>query len=110
MWNLVRNAVKFSPPGSRISITSFNDAADGFTLEFSDQGVGIEPELLPLVFEPLQQGDDTMQRRHGGLGLGLFIARGLTEAQHGTLTVVSEGHGRGATFRLGLKTAAQPTQ
>lgn len=109
MLNLVKNAVKFSPSGSSISIASVNDAAGDFTLEFADHGIGIAPELLPLVFDPLQQGDDTMQRRYGGLGLGLFIARGLTEAQHGTLTVTSEGRGRGATFRLSLKASAPKT-
>ena len=110
MWNLVKNAVKFSPQGSSISITSVNDAFGGLALEFADHGIGIAPELLPLVFDPLQQGDDTMQRRYGGLGLGLFIARGLAEAHHGTLTVASEGRGQGATFRLSLKTIARTTQ
>jgi PAS domain S-box-containing protein len=56
MWNLVRNAIKFSPPGSSISITSANDTPDTVTLEFVDHGIGIEPDLLPLVFEPFKQG------------------------------------------------------
>ncbi len=110
MWNLVKNAVKFSPRGGSISIASVNDAPGGLALEFADHGVGIVPELLPLVFDPLQQGDDSMQHRYGGLGLGLFIAKGLTEAHHGTLTVASAGRGQGATFRLGLKTIAQTTR
>ena len=106
MWNLVKNAVKFSIRGSSISIASANDAQGDVTLEFADQGIGITSDLLPLVFNPLQQGDESMQRRYGGLGLGLFIAKGLVEAHHGTLTVASEGLGRGATFRLKLKTVA----
>ena len=109
MWNLVKNAVKFSARGSRVSIGSANDTTAGLVLEFADYGVGITPELLPLVFDPLQQGDDSMQRRCGGLGLGLFIARGLAEAHQGTLTVTSEGRGQGATFRLSLKTITQTT-
>ena len=110
MWNVVKNAVKFSPQGGSISITSANDATGGVVLEFVDHGIGIAPELLPLVFDPLHQGDDTLQRRYGGMGLGLFIARGLAEAHHGTLTVASDGCGQGATFRLSLKTLGQTTQ
>ncbi len=110
IWNLVKNAVKFSTRGSRVSITSANDAPGSITLEFADHGVGIAPELLPLVFDPLQQGDESMQHRFGGLGLGLFIAKGLATAHQGTLTVASEGRGQGATFRLRLKTLAQTTQ
>ncbi len=110
MWNLVKNSVKFSTQGSNISITSANDTSGGLTLEFADHGIGITSELLPLVFDPLQQGDDTMQHRYGGLGLGLFIARGLAEAHHGTLTVASKGHGQGATFSLSLQTVAATTE
>ncbi len=109
MWNLVKNAVKFSTRGGSISITSANDAPGGLTLEFADHGIGIVPELLPLVFDALQQGDHSTQHRYGGLGLGLFIARRLTEAHHGTLTVASEGRGQGATFCLNLNTIAATT-
>jgi PAS domain S-box-containing protein len=106
MWNLVRNAVKFSPPGSIISITSANEKPGSVTLEFVDHGIGIEPAFLPLVFDPFQQGGRSVkQRQSGGLGLGLFIAKGLTEAQEGTLEVSSEGPGLGATFRLTLNLA-----
>jgi PAS domain S-box-containing protein len=105
LWNLVRNAVKFSEPGGILAITSANDAPGILSLEFVDHGIGIEPELLPLVFDSFQQGARSMQELYGGLGLGMFIARGLAEAQEGTLTVASEGRGKGATFRLTLKTA-----
>ena len=110
IWNLVKNAVKFSPGGSSISIASANDTPGHLTLEVADHGIGIVPELLPLVFDPLQQGEVSMRQRDGGLGLGLFIAKGLAEAHHWTLTVTSEGHGHGATFRLGLKTIAAATE
>ena len=103
MWNLVKNAVKFSTPGSSISITSANDAFGRLTLNFIDHGIGIEPELLPLVFEPFRQGNHGMPHHSGGLGLGLFIAKGMVEAQKGTLTVTSEGHDKGATFCVTLK-------
>jgi PAS domain S-box-containing protein len=107
MWNLVKNAVKFSAPGSSISITSANDAAGGLTLQFIDHGVGIEPALLPGVFEPFRQGNHATPNLSDGLGLGLFIAKGMIEAQAGTLSVASEGHGKGATFCVTLNTLAQ---
>jgi len=106
MWNLVRNAIKFSPPGSKIRISSANEAPGSVTLNFVDNGIGIEPELLPLVFDPFQQGERVINRKHaGGLGLGMFIAKGLTEAQEGSLTVSSAGLGMGANFQLTLKLA-----
>jgi len=106
MWNLVGNAIKFSPPGSTISITSANETPDTVTLEFVDHGIGIEAEFLPLVFDPFQQGKRlTNQKQQGGLGLGMFIAKGLAEAQDGTLVVSSEGLGLGTTFCLILKLA-----
>ena len=114
MWNLLRNAIKFSPPGSSISIASANETPGTVTLEVIDFGIGIEPEFLPLVFDPFQQSERVLnQKRYGGLGLGMFIARGLAEAQGGTLVVSSEGLGLGAIFCLTLKLApprgAEPT-
>lgn len=106
MWNLVRNAIKFSPPGSNICIASANETPGTVTLEFVDHGIGIEPEFLPLVFDPFQQGERLSNQKHyGGLGLGMFIAKGLAEAQDGTLVVSSEGLGLGTTFCLILKLA-----
>jgi signal transduction histidine kinase len=108
MWNLLKNAVKFSPPRSTISISTFNDPTDRLAIEFADHGIGIEPELLPHIFDSFQQGDLSPGRRgkdSGGLGLGLFIAKGLAEAQGGTLTALSEGHCKGATFCLTLAKA-----
>jgi signal transduction histidine kinase len=110
MWNLLKNAIKFSPPGGDISITSANETPGNLTLEFTDHGIGIEPEFLPLLFEAFQQGANLPQHRHGGLGLGMFIAKELAEAQGGTLTVASEGRGKGATFRLTLNLAPNQTQ
>jgi signal transduction histidine kinase len=107
MWNLIKNAVKFSTPGGSISIISANDAAGGLTLQFVDHGVGIEPALLPLIFDPFRQGHHAKPHLSGGLGLGLFIAKGLVEAQGGTLTAFSEGHGKGSTFSLRLTKASE---
>lgn len=106
MWNLVRNAIKFSPPGSSISIASANESPDSVTIAFVDHGIGIEPDFLPLVFDPFQQAERSMNNKHyGGLGLGMYIAKGLAEAQEGSLEASSEGIGLGATFRLTLKLA-----
>src|SRR5687767_3760642 len=107
LWNLVRNAVKFSEPGGRIEISFANDAYGQHTVAVVDHGLGIEPALLPRVFDSFQQGD-RMEQQYGGLGLGLFIAKTLAEAQQGTLTVASEGRGKGATFRLTLQTTGAP--
>ena len=105
LWILIKNAVKFSEHGSVVEITSSNAEPGRLTLHVSDHGIGIEPALLPLVFDAFQQGDTSMQQRYGGLGLGLFIAKGLAEAQGGALTAESEGCGKGAIFHLALKIA-----
>lgn len=104
MWNLVKNASKFSTPGNSISISTINDPPGRLTIEFADHGIGIEAALLPRVFDAFQQGDHSIRPHYGGLGLGLFIARGLAEAQGGTLTAHSEGRGQGAALRLTLAT------
>ncbi|MEA3208210.1 MAG: hypothetical protein QOE70_1267 [Chthoniobacter sp.] len=105
MWNLLKNAIKFSAPGSSISIATLDDPPGRLTIEFADHGVGIEPALLPLVFDSFQQGGLSGPQVNPGLGLGLFIARGLAEAQGGTLTALSEGRGKGSLFRLTLPKA-----
>jgi two-component system CheB/CheR fusion protein len=102
MWNLLKNAVKFSPQGSTLSISTSNSPSGQVAIDFVDQGIGIEPELLPHVFDAFRQAESSKQQHPGGLGLGLFIAKGLAEAQQGALSVASEGLGRGATFRLTL--------
>ena len=99
LWNLVKNAIKFSPPGSTVFIRTVDGPPDRLIVEVADQGIGIEPALLPLVFDCYRQGDHAAQ---GGLGLGLFIAKGMAEAQGGTLTAHSAGDGHGSTFRLRL--------
>jgi len=105
MWNLLKNAIKFSPSASDISIASTNDATGGLILQFVDHGIGIPSELLPFVFDAFQQGDASTPRPLGSPGLGLFIAKGLAEAQGGSLTASSEGRGKGSVFRLRLPKA-----
>jgi signal transduction histidine kinase len=107
IWNLITNAVKYSAKGSKLTISSA-DAPDGILeLEFTDAGVGIEASLLPHVFEPFKQGARTGAEPMSGLGLGLYIARGMVQAQHGTLTAESAGAGHGSTFRLRLRVAPE---
>jgi PAS domain S-box-containing protein len=96
-WNLLSNAVKFTPRGGRVDV-ELRDDRDNATVIVRDTGEGIARELLPHIFERFRQGDSGASRRHGGLGLGLAIARNLVELHGGTLTAESRGEGRGATF------------
>src|SRR5204862_1953487 len=93
-WNLIKNAVKFTPEGGRLQIRTGND--DGqFRVEISDSGMGIDAETLPKIFNAFEQGERT---RLGGLGLGLAISKALVETHHGQLTATSPGRDQGATF------------
>jgi|GEM_PF-5898644 len=103
MWQLLRNAITFSPQGSRISISTFNTPSGQITIEFVDQGIGIEPERLPYLFDASRRAEPSKGQFPGGLALGLFIAKGLAEAQQGSLSAESKGRGHGATFRLTLE-------
>lgn len=96
--NLIGNALKFTPLGGTVSIVTSNDESDGLIIEVRDTGIGISPEALERIFSPFEQGDPTVHRRFGGLGLGLSIARTLLEAHGATLEAVSDGAGKGATF------------
>jgi CheY-like chemotaxis protein len=100
VWNLVSNAVKFTPPNGTATVRLTKK--DGFCLEVSDTGQGIDPTFLPHVFDAFRQADGTTTREHGGLGLGLTIARQLAELHGGTITASSPGVGRGSTFALQL--------
>jgi CheY-like chemotaxis protein len=105
-WNLIKNAVKFTPEGGTITIRTRNEDGQGvehLVVEVSDTGIGIEPEVLPRIFDPFQQGETTITREFGGLGLGLAICKGIVDAHGGTIGVESGGKGRGTTFRVVLK-------
>ncbi len=97
VWNLVANAVKFTPQGGevRVGITGDDTWA---TIEVRDSGKGIRPEHLSTIFERFRQEDSSITRRFGGLGLGLSIVKSLAEAHGGSVSVSSPGEGRGATF------------
>ena len=100
--NLLDNAARFTPEGGRIGLRTDGDGTGRLTVTVEDTGVGIEPEALGKVFDAFEQAGRTVTRGHGGLGLGLSIARTLVEKHGGTLTAASEGRGKGAAFTLEL--------
>jgi signal transduction histidine kinase/ActR/RegA family two-component response regulator len=111
LWNLIKNAIKFTPPGGTVTIRSRDRAArspnDGHTalvIEVSDTGIGIEPEVLPRIFDIFEQGGISATRQYGGLGLGLTISRWIAEQHGGRLISTSAGAGCGATFTLEIPT------
>jgi nitrogen-specific signal transduction histidine kinase/CheY-like chemotaxis protein len=93
-WNLIKNAVKFTPEGGRLEIRTENVDRE-LQVEVSDSGMGIDSETLPKIFNAFEQGD---RSQLGGLGLGLAISKALVENHHGRLTAASPGPGQGATF------------
>ena len=108
--NLLTNSIKYTPAGGRIEVELA--AGDGEALlTLRDTGVGIEPELLPVIFDLFKQADRTLVRAEGGLGIGLTLVRTLVELHGGAVTARSDGSGRGSEFtvRLPLAAAARPT-
>jgi signal transduction histidine kinase len=109
-WNLFHNAIKFTPTDGRIMIRSEIRSEDAGSrrlfVEVADTGIGIEPDVLPFIFHPFEQGTRDMTLKFGGLGLGLAISKSLVEAHGGTLTAWSEGRGQGSIFTLELPLAA----
>ena len=100
-FNVLGNALKFTPTGGRIDL-AVDERASDVEVRVIDSGMGIEPELLPFVFDRFKQGDRAAGREFGGLGLGLSIARQLVEAHDGQIAVESLGKGRGSTFSVRL--------
>ena len=101
IWNLVSNAIKFSPPGGRI-VVALEQSDAGLRIRVGDEGQGIAPAFLPFVFDRFAQSDAASNRQRGGLGLGLSIVKQLVEAHGGTVAAASAGLGRGATFDVWL--------
>jgi signal transduction histidine kinase/ActR/RegA family two-component response regulator len=106
LWNVLKNAAKFTPAGGSVTVTTANTSAGYFEIEVADTGVGIDPAVLPRIFDPFDQGDPSTSRQFGGLGLGLAIARSIVEAHGGHIEASSPGRGKGATIRLRLPAAA----
>ena len=101
-WNVLKNAQKFTPEGGTISVRSFNEGKEKVSFEITDSGKGIEPDLLPKIFEMFQQGAEGPV---GGLGLGLAISKAIIESHGGKIYASSKGSGTGATFTIELKNA-----
>jgi PAS domain S-box-containing protein len=119
VWNLVRNAARFTPGCGTLAIRTSNTLAPGdgrgdgpvgsvpartLIVEFVDTGIGIDPAIRDRIFDPFYQGDTGVRRRSEGLGLGLAISRSIAEAHGGRLSFRSPGPGQGSTFRLELRT------
>jgi CheY-like chemotaxis protein len=100
LWNLLRNAIKYTPAGGIIWIETADDPTGQLEIRVRDNGIGIDPIDLPRIFDAFVQGDPALSQRNGGLGLGLAISRALVEQHNGTLIAESPGRGKGATFTL----------
>jgi PAS domain S-box-containing protein len=107
-WNLLNNAVKFTPIGGRITIRSSNKGKT-FVFEITDTGIGIEPGRQSRIFEAFDQGERAITRQFGGLGLGLTISKTLLDLHGGKISVQSEGKNRGTTFRVFLDVLREPS-
>ena len=101
VWNLVSNAVKFTPRNGRVQVR-LERVNSNVEIVVSDTGIGIRPDFLPYVFERFRQAEAGTTRKTGGLGLGLAIVRHIVEMHGGTVDASSEGEGEGATFRVRL--------
>jgi signal transduction histidine kinase len=99
-WNLLRNAIKFTPEGGWISVRTYNQTPDWITIDITDNGIGIEHSHLSMIFTAFEQGGDAVTRTFGGLGLGLSICGSLIAAHGGSVTATSEGPGKGSTFSV----------
>ncbi|MGB9179891.1 MAG: ATP-binding protein [Pyrinomonadaceae bacterium] len=101
VWNILSNAVKFTPQGGRVNISLSQENSQA-QIKVSDTGPGIKPDFKPFIFERFRQGDNSTTRLHGGLGLGLAIVRHLVELHGGTVSVENDGAGQGAVFTVSI--------
>ena len=101
VWNLLSNAVRFTPQGGRIEVR-LREVDNEAEIRVTDTGIGLSPDFVPHVFDRFRQADSSMSRIHGGLGLGLSIVRHLVELHGGTVRAESAGEGQGAAFTVRL--------
>ena len=107
-WNLIKNSVKFNPPEGRIIIETFNPSLGVIEIRTTDTGIGIEPDKIDRIFNAFEQGQSSITRRFGGLGLGLAISKAMVAAHGGTINAFSDGQDKGATFTVTLQSVAAP--
>jgi len=105
LWNVLRNAIKFTDQGGAITITTANDAQDRLSITCHDTGIGMTPETLAKLFIPFEQADPTRNRHYGGLGLGMAISNALVDLLEGEIHAESPGLGLGSTFTVTFPTA-----
>ncbi|HEX8411256.1 MAG TPA: PAS domain S-box protein [Thermoanaerobaculia bacterium] len=108
LWNLLTNAVKFTPKDGAVQVSARRSASQ-VQISVTDNGEGIDPRFLPHIFEPFRQAESPQTRVHGGLGLGLSIVRYIVEAHGGTIAAESAGRGQGSTFTVTLPVRAIAT-
>jgi PAS domain S-box-containing protein len=112
-WNLIRNAVKFTPPGGTIAISTANiddDGAGRIVVTVRDTGIGIPPSAITHIFDAFEQGSTDINRLFGGLGLGLTITKRLVELHGGSIAAASGGTNKGAAFTVTLPVVAAPSE
>jgi PAS domain S-box-containing protein len=113
LWNILRNAIKFTENRGTVTITTANDGRGNIDIIIKETGIGMTPETLSRLFLPFEQADRSRTGRYGGLGLGMAISNALIELLEGKLTAESEGLGRGSTFTVSfptVKPAAAPSE
>jgi PAS domain S-box-containing protein len=108
IWNLVKNAAKFTPSGGRIRVTTQAAGEGEVEVVVRDSGKGISPEALPFIFDAFEQGDPSITQQFGGLGLGLSIAKAIVSRHAGTIRAASDGPGRGSSFTVTLPLRPSP--
>jgi signal transduction histidine kinase/CheY-like chemotaxis protein len=107
-WNLIKNSVKFTPENGGIIIETLNPSPSAIEIRTTDTGIGIEADKMQAIFNAFEQGQSSITRRFGGLGLGLAISKAMVAAHKGTIKAESQGRDRGATFIVTLQTVATP--
>src|SRR5437763_306252 len=107
-WNLIKNSVKFTDEGGRISLATSNPQPGQIEIDVSDTGIGIEPDKVSKIFTAFEQGQSSITRKFGGLGLGLAISKAMVLAHGGIISASSPGPNHGATFSVRLGTLAEP--
>jgi signal transduction histidine kinase len=106
--NLLHNAHKFTGSGGRVTVQLATGEDDTAVLTVTDTGIGMAPEILPHIFDVFRQAEQGLDRKRGGLGLGLTLVKGLMDLHHGTIVAASEGEGKGSCFTLTLPTIQKP--